>query len=462
MKKYRLVPIVLLFSHLLVAAENFEFSQAEKIRVLKMMASNPALFVPKVKPPALAAEPEVIATGERIWNLFGEEKPKGKSAYYILRSLLVTKTTVAHFRDRVLTAIPDSGISAAQEKDLRALANAVREEDANDAPGRDTGTPAQIFTYLGGFLASLPDFFPDKHKLQDAVAYTRGMVISPLAPETSESPSQVWAGSKGLIYHESYELAHDADFLIDSVRFYVRLAAFDAAHPHPGNFDVYDSTKENLWKLAKHATGGNGPRALRVLSAFGHDQCCNGLYLDKAWKLRPYLELLNYLSPTPYNSDNPNSLLQAPGSLNGVTISSTMRSRFRKIEQRYVKLGLKVPKFRMGYYHVLGGVLSATELIRNGYAYADGVNLASFVSEGLGYYYKKFTMTLWLSADAGKLWQAMGQEETSSPVKPADWTEERYERAILNLDENILFVDFTREQHRKGADFAYEVFLGLH
>ena len=84
---------------------------------------------------------------------------------------------------------------------------------------------------------------------------------------------------------------------------------------------------------------------------------------------------------------------------------------------------------------------------------------SSFISEGLGYYYKKFTMTLWLSADALDLWNQMERDESNPVHKPADWDERRFELAKLSLDFNLLYVDFTREQHKKGADFAYRIFL---
>ena len=313
-------------------------------------------------------------------------------------------------------------------------------------------TPAEAFDYALSIVNALPTVFPEKKKLGRAMAFTKQMILGDNPGCNANDPGCVWHSNAGLIEYVNKLLRQDKAFILNSLRFYGRLATFQASHPHAGDFTFSDKSPAiDMWPFVLEAVNGDPYEAIRVLMIFNHDQCCTDLPSDG--ELGVFMSLLNKISPTGnFHGDFPESVLQFSGALGGTIVPQKFIKRFEALSKRSGKT------YRIGYYHVYGGLFTAGELLRAGFGKIDGVKFSSFISEALGYYYKKFTMKLWLSDDAQILWHQIKENEHTRAKKPDDWDAARFDKAKLNLDEMLAYLDYTADQHRLGANFAYKVF----
>lgn len=441
----------------------------DKLKVVGLLLDNTSVLRPL---PFKAREPVTISRNKfnwELWNLLSEESFNPHVAFLFLKAI---SSDCLENVDEALWAQLRQALSYVELTEIQRtyLANKLAHPVSCESQSEDSAigdsvqlraapSPRQAFDFLNEAILELPRLFPYKRKIQNSIKFLENFLLGDTPSCYDDSPDCTYSSNKGIRDYLAKALESDSQFLLDSIKFYTKLRLLDATHPYTNGYRPFDSGDLDLYKLALSWISPKPRRALRVLTVFGHDQCCNGLVEKSPSNLLAF-SLLNELSPTVYSDDTPHSHLQSPGSLGGVVTSRSLRRKYRSFFQRYkAEYGVD-PDVRSNYYHVYGGALSSLELVENGYAHFAGLKYASFVSTGLGYYYKKFTMNNFIRGDAAELWKQMDYNEDSRiPEQTESWTPQRYIRATLDLEKALLNLENTLEQHRAGADFVYRIFL---
>ena len=67
---------------------------------------------------------------------------------------------------------------------------------------------------------------------------------------------------------------------------------------------------------------------------------------------------------------------------------------------------------------------------------------------------------MWMEGDVLYYWtELMHEDQTARPEKPVEWDQKRFDLAKVEMDLFLFRLDWTAEQHRLGAKFAYKTFL---
>lgn len=314
-------------------------------------------------------------------------------------------------------------------------------------------SPAGVSEALLTFLQS-SEFLPKREILIGAVE-----VLSRL---TTRISSSAFAGVNASIIQNNAELlASDSELLMQCYDFYERLKKADAEQPglrEPGP-RFWEQTDFNLWALAQESTGSNAINSFRCIGVFGHDVIARTLD-DYEKPIHPWVSSLNFLGPAP------ESFLHTPNSLPGLKMSKKILKRFDGYYQRYLHLKSKHPDldlydleegFRAGYYHAIGGVIVATEMIHAGFGHYYGFNLPVLLSELAGYFYKRMSFRTHMDEDTRLLYDQGYRNEWGKIIsRPEGWSQGRFERAKLLVEMNLAHIDLSAEQHLRGAEWAYQ------
>jgi hypothetical protein len=277
------------------------------------------------------------------------------------------------------------------------------------------------------------------------------------------------SNNEGVISYIAKSISNDPVWMTDALDFYSRLYKMDhladqwAITSRVGEVHVesiFDSKSSvDIWSMALETTGGDPVRALRVLSTFGHDDLAHSLR-SSASNHPEWLNLLNSVGP------DQNSLLYANGAFGGLDIPAKMKADFAEMREEGRRLQKKYPDandlnvedatFRSANYHFIGGSFVASELIYRGHDRILGTRTPVFVSELLGEIYKRLTMEAdYLSGPAKELYEAGYPKKAIT--RPATMDEKTFEISKYQVRMNLLFLEQTKEQHRLGAERAYEI-----
>lgn len=440
-----------------------DFNPGDVKAMVSFAFQNISLFSPQV--PEFTSTPmQVWETQEAIFSILTEEKLAGTMAYNFLFSLLGSDPSApTRFRARVLQHFEDYHLDPDQAASIEELLNGrgKPEQKNGERPTQRTFGPGEGFSKALEIVQLLPEYFPSKQRLVNAILFAKEMIVGRFEDGCySDNPSCVHSANSGLISYVGRQLESDQKFYTDSLRFYTRLKLYDQKHYlNESHFTIFSDEKEDLWSMALDSVGGDPYQALRVVSAYTHDQCCTGIEASKP-EFYEFFDLLNLMSPSANHGDYAESNIHAPGALPGITPSKAFVKRYQELQDRYFDLTGSRPDFHLNNYHFYGGVFTANELIRNGFGNIDGVKFAIFASQALGFFYKKFTMPMWMEGDLLYFWtEIMHEDQTAKPKKPDDWDQQRFDLVKLQMDLFLFRLDWTAEQHRLGAKFAYKKFL---
>lgn len=444
-----------------------DFNPGDVKAVLFFAIQNISIFTPQV--PEFSATPmQVESTQEAIFQILMEEKIQGYDAFFFLWSILESDPSApSHFKDRISAHLKEYQMDSMDEETIFNLLNGKPQTRtlSKSVSHQRTFGPGEGFGKALEIVQLLPDFFPGKERLLNAVLFAKEMVVGSFVNDCyNDDPGCVHGANFGLISYIGKQLEGDQKLYVDSLRFYVRLKKYDKLHRYEeAQFTIFAGEhQESLWPMVLDATGGDPYQALRVVSIYTHDQCCTGIGTKKS-ELISFFDLLNYVSPTVDHGDYAESSIHAPGALPGITPSKKFIDRYQELQDRYFELTGSRPDFHLNNYHFYGGVFTANEFIRNGFANIDGVKFAIFASQALGFFYKKFTMPMWMKDDVLYYWtELMHEDQTAKPEKPADWDQRRFDLAQVEMELFLFRLDWTAEQHRLGAKFAYKTFLNAY
>lgn len=442
-----------------------DFNPGDVKAIASFAFQNISIFTPQV-PEFMATPMQVESTQEAIFQILTEEKLKGNVAYYYLWVLLnSSKSAVARFKDRVTQHWGQYQLSEDESYQiLKLLDGSVSPRNVTKSePNQRTFGPGEGFRVAIEIIKLLPDYFPGKQRLLNATLFAKDLIVGNIDGCYNDEPGCVHNANYGLLSYAGEQLETDQKFYVDSLRFYTRLKLYDQDHYlDESQFTIFAKEQESLWPMILDAVDGDPYQALRVVSLYTHDQCCTGIEASKP-ELSPFIELLNAVSTSASHGDYAESNIHALGALPGISPSKYFVERFQELQDRYFQLTGNRPDFHLNNYHFYGGVFTANEFIRHGFANIDGVKFAIFASQALGFFYKKFTMTMWMQGDVLYFWtNLMHEDQTAKPEKPADWDQRRFDLAKVEMDLFLFRLDWTTEQHRLGAKFAYKTFLNAY
>ncbi len=452
-------------------AETYDSSLKKTIEgiALKTLAHSFSLRAPRSIQLPPAAQYTETEWQEKLINLLVEEKLTGEFAYQYLSILVQNKSLVQNRAEQIKSLLPSLKLNQNQiDSVLFHLSQQNFAEDSNKTLNSEANAPAfnlgMIFAELRKSFSTLPHFKGLKHELLGATDLVQEMILGKIDTNDcyENSPSCMYGSNEGLIQYEGRELKRDHSLILDTLRFSLRITLLNQNDHHSGDFSIFDdAAKYNIWKIALDSSAQNPDRAMQVINVFGHDVCCNGIgaFIPNS---QLAMDLLNMFHPNSGSDSDPSSHLFVEGALNGVKISRRLERKFKKLNERYHALNGKDAYFRAGYYHVYGGMLTARELLSHGYGYKDGIKFSSMISEMMGYFYKHFTLELFMDEDTKSLWTLSNEDENHlTTILPEGWTQDRFEKAHLNLEIATAMLELTQEQHRQGAEFAYRVYTHL-
>lgn len=329
-----------------------------------------------------------------------------------------------------------------------------------------TQSPENIFQSFKDSLLAMPSFTPVRNKLIGAADLIHDMVFGN-TDHTYSSGGSTSEANYGLIQYVANQLENDLTLLEAAIRFYTALRFYDGGVATAITYSplqtpsvlAWERHQFDVWKLALDVTDNDAVLALRVIAVFGHDDVKQLLPQPKNTALIPHFRLLNSLIPTRQ------SQLYFPGALPGLDIPEKFRAEIDRLHDDYKKLysgddaeadEKYQSRFRAGYYHFIGGINTGTELTRHGYGKVAGFKLPVVLAEQMGYFYKKITMLqTYMSSDARKLYELGFTRLGQSFKAPPDWNENRYQKAKLEVEMSLLYLELGAYQHREGANWAF-------
>ncbi|MGK5087272.1 hypothetical protein WDW86_06915 [Bdellovibrionota bacterium FG-2] len=323
------------------------------------------------------------------------------------------------------------------------------------------GNPIEFYAFMLQQIKLLK-FAPLEH---NKVVGALDLVFEILFGDTSEgyAGGAITSANEGIINYLHKQLDQSPTRVFNSLRFYSAIAQPYLNHSPEGNPHplIWEKSSANAWGMALNATQGDRLEALKTLSVFGHDDCCNQFW--RYWKrsdssLSGYIDLLNTVVPSAFHD------MRYPGSLAGLNVPEYLLTEYQDLYKRAQELNSPVIQndgFWAIYYHVYGGMLMTTELVSHGYDKTGLVRIPVLLSELMGYYYKKianeYSYIPGNGPDAVELYKK-GYKHYKQPLfpKPKQWDWLRFKNAKLLLDIRFLELELTTVQHRMGAEWAFD------
>ncbi len=306
-------------------------------------------------------------------------------------------------------------------------------------------SPIEFFDLLIKFTEKFPQSI--KAALQKPLYDSKEILFKDTNP--NYPGGGIGGANIGLINYISNLLSQDPQWIADSIQFYLSIYGGEATGD-TNHGQVWDFSKIDYWKAAMEITDHDPWRAIRVLGVKGHDVCCNDLnlnYFQSSAEAKYFGVLLNTVSA--FRNKN----LYQPGSIAGIKIPGSIMKMFDLVKANSNRLG--PPRYyRSANYHTIAGILLTEELLRKENEVLFGVRIPTFISDAVGYAYKRIRIESYLQPDAAILFRKGCKFEKCT--KPKDWNDKRYQLAMLNLDENLAFLKLTAWQHRVGAKFAWK------
>lgn len=316
-------------------------------------------------------------------------------------------------------------------------------------------------------------------EIADAAKILQDIVFSRAGESYKEGRAgSVWGSNQGLAAYFGEKMSQSPQMLDDVERLRTKIQQLDSSVTPPLKQSSHgphidEKARFDVYQLALQITEGNAYQAATIVGAVGHDDV-NGISSD--------------------------SNLYAPGSV-GVFVDDKTMGRLRKASLFCQEVGGDCRgNFGAHNYHMNFGLFLGCEFIKRGiekgtanklFAQTTATavlndpfinndlacrktvggglscnyefNLCTDVPKMLGYYYKKTTMGNWLTADARFLYDKgynlpfMAEEGKADSIIPKEWSENRRNQAIANLDYRLMHLEYGSAQVETGAKKGAEV-----
>lgn len=380
-----------------------------------------------------------------LWGLIGDARALPRVGMEMRRILPLTSLT-ADQQDVILKALDQVNVWWTDIPELQPL---------DEKPNLKTA-----FEEAKKVASQIPKIFPIRKALLGSLDALQSYLLGTIKPGDcyETDPNCQFGSNKGVIGWYVDRVNEDHELALSVIRFALAIRHADYRNRHTGDFQTTDRAKVNVWPLALQAANGDVDRALETVAVFGHDVCCNRMYAKSRETL--YLtNILNSVAPNVGSDNNPISNLYAPGALDGAQVPDRVLRKLHDAMADYNRVRGSHITLRAGYYHLYGGLSSARVLLSKGYSSESGLRLSTLFPEALGHFYKRLQVPRYLSADAAELWKLAEEDEGKVRASvPKDWTKDRAENAVTELEFQIAIIDYTEAQHRAGAFFAFNAY----
>ncbi len=468
--KFIIFIILVIYQKILIANDSNLFS--DSVFISKSVSRNLTTqntYFDKFEKPIV---PNLVGIQDFLYQIIKREGLKGEPAFFFLKAVCELNTiNTLNYKYEIYNQLDNYELSHEQKVSLQEIIfNYGMDSIAKSLSFKvkSNNTPVDLINNVINTIEKLPVFTPNKAKSIEAITFLKSILFFGIDDSNNGSedneyengtncynndPECIHSSNEGLINYISDQLIRDEVFLKNSINFYL-LAYQRQINNRVSEDDLVFSKefKDNmLWNDVMSKVNNNPFQALRVISVFFHDECCNSLYAKS--ELNPVLELLNNLFENFYFG------YFAPGSLAGLESNKYYQFKFSNLKKRYKKILNEDTEFYYNNYHFFGGVFIANELLRKNYSNINGLNFPIFINEVLGYYYKKVTMDVWMDEDVKYLWKNIVHENPYIiPVKPLTWSFNRFKKASLRLEMLTTRILFTAEQHYNGAKFVFDIY----
>lgn len=427
-------------------------SKTDQMIILKMLAHHPAKLRVKssldFQPPQPARLEELH---ELIFNIFTQERFfKGEIAFYFLFALIKTESSNTQFyRQYVKNHLAEFELNPEQREWIDTILNSDQPISLPFRVDPESGFEEALL-----MIDRLPFFVPNKQKTKEALSFLKKMIIGKNKDCYTNDPECVHFVNSGLAQYSSQLLESDHELFRKAISFYVDQYKRSLVHKINNDHLTFESPfrEKESWNELLGYFNQDAFVAIRILGMFYHDECCL-LSANIEGGFGPLILLLQKLA------ESKNFKYYIPGALKGLAPSPYYQRKFQSLRKQFKKEFNDDRPFYLNNYHFYGGMFVANELLRHGHNNINGIDFSGFVNEALGYFYKKFTSPLWMNEDVTYLWtQVVHENPYLRPIKPAHWSVPRFRKAALILDMLSTRILYTAEQHRRGAEFASEIF----
>jgi len=196
-----------------------------------------------------------------------------------------------------------------------------------------------------------------------------------------------------------------------------------------------------------------------LIGITGHD--------DVETALKQSNHAYDLLFPLSNRYSNGLSQFMYPNSVKGLNVSKKtihkFKSQYNKMKkffadnnEKLLEEGLELDdeSFRAGYYHMIGGMYVANQLIKNGYSNIYGFEIIPEILGFMAKVYKIMAFLNYLNEDQSELLTKHGYCANGNLSSTPNWSKEKLEWTKMSLDLLFMHVDLAEEQHRLGAKFA--------
>ncbi|MDA8793537.1 hypothetical protein N9N67_09830 [Bacteriovoracaceae bacterium] len=440
-------------------------------KIIRWTKSN--INLKKIRP---LQHPRVISKDEFIYeslNTFAKELITLEKMELALDALRITEPNWWKKNDNYLRAYIEQLQYSKEEKNrlISYLSSPVRINSMDNQETIENKAPQfsliKTFNQLNALLENLSEKFFLKSDLLKSTNTIKSILLANLKDDdcyNTDTDCQ-FDSNKGIIHYQSEKIINNYSVALCSLKIGVKVNGLYryknwAPNPH------YNQPKQkDLWPIFLEDCDKNPLLTLESISIYGHDVCCNRLnQKDES----PILSIKwnNLFRPNQYSDDDrPNSPFYQNGSLGGKALPKNLIRKMKRKLHAYRNYHLNDQEFeeddfhlRLGYHHVYGGMLMATQLIKTGVRSHKIINLPVMLPQILGYAYKKLQTWDYLSKDAKILYQQNNFNELRKKYKyPQSWSRFRRKKAKANLEFFLSLIEYTEMQHRIGAQFAFQI-----
>lgn len=413
---------------------------------------------------------------EKTLKILSESRLSGYANYYILSEMInALQNRTRDERELIRSTVNSIGLSLKDREKLLGHIDSEVENNFNIESNfkvmsfkKNTPSVRIIFKELKESISQLKILSnKNKEKILGAIDLSQKILIGTLNGEDDCYDNDITCQGEsnyGIINFNSKKVQNNHKLFLSSFKFkadIIKLGSVVESLPY------YDAPlpKYDIWLYALKAAENDPYLALEVLTLYGHDSCAEYAYLSNTKNglsfIPASLNAIFEIGDFGGCGDEKNFMpTHIQGALSGIYPSSRVSIKLKDVIQEYNRVFGKKFNLRTGYHHVYGGLLIAQEILRENLGKVSFINQATFISQALGYVYKRMQLPSYLSKNkAIDLFEMMNHDEFRSiPLKPKEWSEQEYKEAVATLKLNLAILDYTEEQHLQGAKFAFEVY----
>ena len=404
----------------------------------------------------------------KVLDILREEKASGDRAYNILKTLIEEKFLYARENSTLITDVIDElEMTAAQKFTLSWLLKAKQQTPKAIQPlkltGQDPVSIPNVIRDIREIVVKLNLPAKIEGHLTGALDTVKKVLLDSIPEDDCYNTSAgcQFGSNRGLIFYYSRRIHENHNLALAVLKAGMRIRQLNIQHANLlANPPLFNQKfNVNLWPMFLEVSSGDPALAMQVMSVFGHDVMNNALAVRAENKF--LTNALNVYRYSAYGGDsNPASVMFLPGVLNGIVPRNKVIKKVEKALKFYNKVFNKNISLRNGYHHIHGGMLMAQELLAAGHGEIGRIDQASFISEVMGYAYKKLQLTQYLTADSKVLWKLIKENEFNFKLIriPIGWQPVRFKKAQALLGFHLAILEYTEEQHWIGARFAVQMY----